>query len=259
MIDLNWIIRQENALTDSAKRELGDNYMLCIDLLELLQSIESFSISNKFCPFFEAQAVKGIFLAVLNTIRRHTVVAHILLRHSMESLVLFVYSMEFTEEKDYKIDKEDDEIIDFDVNLLHKANKHMQNKYPDISREIEGYKNIINSYYSHPNVSSAQYNIAEIDGNLKMLIFDNYFNPYIRETLLSINDVIFIILNTFQRLESDYKYFVLRNNFNKLLGDYSVRHYKHFTDTQKINEGKLYTSPIIEEIIDKLNKKYQDK
>lgn len=257
MIDLNWIIKQENDLTDCAKRDLGDNYMLCIDLLELLQSIESFSVKNKFSPFFEAQTVKGIFLAVLSTIRRHTVEAHIILRHSLESLVLFVYSMEYTDEKDYKIYKDDDEIIDFDINLLQKANKHIENKYPDISREIEGYKNIINSYYSHPNVSSSQYNMAKIDGNLKLLIFDNYFKPYIRESLLSINYTIILILKTFQRLESDYKSFVLKSNFSLLLEDYSNRYYKHFTDIKLMNEGKLYTSPIIEEIIDKLNKKYK--
>lgn len=88
MIDINWIIKQENDFTDRARFDLGDNYHLTLDLIALLQSIKSF-VNNEVAHYFHIQIVKDLYLVILNTIRRHTLVAHVVLRHALESFVLF--------------------------------------------------------------------------------------------------------------------------------------------------------------------------
>jgi hypothetical protein len=129
MIDLEWVIKQENILTDRAS-ELGVNYHLSVDLLKLLQCIKSFSVGNEMSHVFDSQILKGFHLVILNTLRRHSTEANLILRFTLESLVMFVYSMEHTKEVDFGIIRNGFQIIDYDVKIKNKAYKHISCKYP---------------------------------------------------------------------------------------------------------------------------------
>lgn len=89
--------------------------------------------------------------------------------------------MEHKQESEYEIERDNNQIIAFDENLLKKANRFFEVKYSDESKIVEGYKEAINLFYSHANIFSAEYNMVIIEGRVKLLIFDSYFDDYIRE------------------------------------------------------------------------------
>lgn len=255
MIDLNWIIEQENKLTDRARFDLGDNYHLSIDLLKLLQCIESFSVKNEMAHVFDAQILKGFHLVILNTIRRHSTEANLILRFTLESLVLFVYSMEHLKEDDFGIIRNGFQIIDFDEKVKEKAYKHIASKYPDYSKDIQILKDIINTFYSHSNPISTQYNADIRDGSLKASLFDSYVDDSIREVLLCINSIIINTLRLFIQLKSDYPYiFHFKEDFEKQFNEIEERQEKLFKDTSKKYEGKEFwnDSKLMNKILDKI-------
>jgi len=241
MIDLNWIIEQENNLTDRARFDLGDNYHLSLDLLKLLQCVKSFSIENEMAHVFDSQILKGFHLVILNTIRRHNVEAQLILRYTLESLVLFVYSMEHIKEKDFKIVRNDFQIIDYDDKLLENAYIHFKKRYPELSKEIQNMKDFINAFYSHSNPMASQYNSAIIDGRLKAFVFDTYENSSIREILLTINFIMIATLKIYKQLKIDYKnMFYFNDNFENQFHELLARHDKLFKDSKENYEAEDY-------------------
>ena len=258
---LDGIIKAENGLTDRAKLDLGDNYMLSRDLLESMPFILSFSNDNDVSHIFDSQIIKDFYLAVLNIVRRHSLITNLILRHAIESIVLFAYSMEHKKEDEYVIKRNETDILDFKEKLLtEKAYKHMELKYPEYSKNLEGYKDTINVHYSHANIFSAQYNSAIIDGNLKLLIFDDYFDEHIRDTLCIINDIICITLRLYKILVYEYKSFVLIPDFDKKFEEYLIRHSKNLEDNiEKNKEKNLPKNELIDKIFMRLEKKYNIK
>lgn len=259
MIDLDWIISTENELTDKAKLKLGDNYMLSIDLLNLLcSSIESFSKNNEVAHCFETQIVKDFHLIVLNIIRRHTTIANILIRHAIESIVLFTYSMvEHTEEK-FNVIRDPIGIVSFNNKILNKANSYFKKTFREESKNLEEYKESINHYYSHSNIFSAQFNTAIIEERVKLLIFDNYFDDYIRNSLLICNDIMCITLGLYLKLHDKYRNFILYKSFNEDYDKYLKRHIKNIRDNLKNEDSLNQDLPDTEKIIQKINKKYNE-
>lgn len=231
MIDLEWIIEQENKLTDRAKYDLGDNYYLSLDLLKSLQCIKSFSIRNEMAHVFDAQILKGFHLVILNIIRRHGVEAHLILRYTLESIVLFVYSMEYMKEFDFKIVRNEFQIIDFDESIKNNTYKHFEKKYPEFSKEIKTIKDFINAFYSHSNPIASQFNTDIIDGRLKAFVFDTYTDCSIREVLLTINSIMVTTLKIYKQLKSDYdKMFFFDEDIVNQLDEVFNRHEKNMKD-----------------------------
>lgn len=256
MIDLNWIIEQENKLTDRARFDLGDNYHLSIDLLKLLQCVESFSVKNEMAHVFDAQILKGFHLVILNTFRRHSTEANLVLRFTLESLVLFVYSMEYTKEHDFGIIRNGFQIVDFDEKIKEKAYKHIGNKYPEYSKDIQILKDFINTFYSHSNPISTQYNAGIIDGRLKALLFDTYVDASIREVLLCINSIIVNSLRLFIQLKNDYSdMFHFNKDFEEQFKEIEKRQEKLFNDFSKEYEGREFwdDSKLMNKILNKIN------
>lgn len=255
MIDLKWIIEEENRLTDEARLKLGDNYMLTIDLLELMnKSIKSFSKENEVAHYFDSQFFKDIFLAVLNIIRRHSLITYFLIRHSIECIALFAYSMEKTKKSDFVKLEDDYGFADIKEGMKEKAFKFIEDKFPEISFRLEGIKEVINTFYSHANIFSAQYNTALIDDRLKLLVFDNYFDEYIRSILLCINDVIIHALRLYIKLSGKYDSVILFEDFEVKLIELEERHNKNLRDL--FAKEKIAEFPEIEKISEKLRKKY---
>ncbi|GEM_PF-2200490 len=256
-VDLSWIIEKENELTSNAKQNLGDNYFLVVDLLEMLQGIKSFSRDNEVAHYFEAQIMKGFYLAVLNTIRRHAIEANLIVRHTLESIVLFVYSMEHKSESDYKIQRDSDQIVEFDDALLEKANRFFEASLPYNSKWVEGYKHVLNAYYSHANVFTAQFNITEVEGRIKLLMFDNYWDNYIWQALGIFNELICLTLDLYKVLQRKYESFFFHDWFESKFEECSMRQAKLKQDlVSKLKEENRVNFPIVEEIIEKLNEKY---
>lgn len=254
MIDLKWIIDEENKLTDNAKFKLGDSYMLSLDLLQLLQSIKSMNKDNEVSHYFETQIVKDFHLIILNIIRRHNLVANLLMRHVIESIVLFSYSIDKKNTADYKIIKDGEEIIDYDRKVLKKANKDFEYKIPDVSEKLEACKTFINDYYSHSNIYSAQDNTAIINNEIKLLLFDNYNDLFIRDFLLACNEIICSALDVYEFLFIEYNGFVLSDNFSVKLHEYKIRQSKHTLDRSTDEDLKEYQN--LDKIISRIRKKY---
>lgn len=257
MIDLDWIIEEENKLTDKASSDLGDNYYLTVNLLKLLQSIKGYSVENEIAHVFNTQILKGFHLTALNIIRRHSVEAHLILRYTLESIVLFVYSMENTKETAYGIIRNENQIIDFDQNVQEKAYKHIENKYQEFSKDIQSIKDFINSFYSHGNPLASQYNSAIIDGKFTALIFDSYFDDAIREELLYLNKIMCITLTLYKTLKKDYQdMFYLEDKFDKELEEIINRQEKHFNDFKEKYSGKGFwkDSKLMDKVLNKIEK-----
>ncbi len=257
MIDLDWIIKQENELTDKAKSNLGDNYHLLIDLLKLIQGIKSFSVNNEVAHYFETQILKDFHLSALNIIRRHSTDAQSSIRHALESAVLFAYSMEHPYKSEYVIAEDEEQIYDFDDKILNKAQNYIENKYPDISIHIEKYKRGINIMYSHSNIFASQYNTAIIDGRIKALIFDCYYDEHSRELLCILNDTIVLVLDLYKQLYTDYKSFEFEDWFDELYNECVTRLEKLKQDMHlKVSLEDRKKFPALEKEIDRLKEKY---
>lgn len=257
MIDLNWIIEEENNLTYRAKLDLGDNYQLTLDLLKQLQGIKSFSIHNEVAHFFETQIIKDFHLAALNLIRRHSIEANFGIRHALESLSLFVYFMEHKSEKEYVFERDENHIIDFDHKLLGKAFSHIEKRYPLFSKEIEMYRSSINALYSHSNIFSSQYNTAIIDGRIKFLLFDSYYDKFIWEYLCILNEIICLTLEVYKKLFEDYHPFEFEDWFGKELEECFMRQDKLKSDMiSELSRENRKGFPVLEEVINKINEKY---
>jgi hypothetical protein len=255
MLKIKTIIIKENELTDRAKFDLGDNYMLSIDLLSFIQEINSFNQGYDIALNFHIQIISDLHLAILNSIRRHTIVTNILIRHTLESLVLFVYSLENKEENKFISEKNENEIIDFEEKQLIKANKFIEENFPAYSHRIEIHKNIINIYFSHSNIYSSSFNKKIFENRISGLIFDYYFDGYIHQNLCEINNVICLILRIYNDLNMKYNFLNLNSEFKNKLTDLLKRHDKNVKDiTEKYNTRKKF--PPIDRMIEKLEKKY---
>jgi hypothetical protein len=256
MITLNGIIENENKLTDRMKLDLGDNYMLCVDLLSFIQSINSFAPGFEIALNFSIQMYSDLHLALLNTIRRHTIVSNFLIRHTLESLTMFVYTLENKGEEKYIKKRDGEEIIDFDNYIQNKAVKYIETAYPDFSKKIEAFKGITNIFYTHPNIYSTKYNIKKGENGVLALIFDNYYDGYIFQSLLGINEIVCLILELFLLLNEKYKFFITDEKFISIYNEYIIRHKKNKKDIfEKFKDKKEY--PIIERMLERLDKKYE--
>ncbi|MBM4157400.1 MAG: hypothetical protein FJ216_01310 [Ignavibacteria bacterium] len=258
-IDLEWIISSENNLTDKADSNFGNVYALCKDLLMHIQCIKSISRDNEVSRYFGAQILKNFYLAVLCAIRRHTNHTFFSLRQVIESISLFVYSMSFQKINDYNIIMENEQIIDYDIKILRKSYDFIKTKYPIFSRDLEIYKNMINYYYSHPNIFSSQYNSTIIDDKVKVLIFDSYYDDYIKKVLLTINEIIILSLKIYKKLEEDFKIYTLEENFELKLKELEARHEiikEEILNQIKLNERANFDK--IDDIINKCKEKYKD-
>lgn len=229
MIDLDWIIEQENELTKKAKQNFGSYFNLSLDLLDLLQSIASFSNKNEVAHFFEI--------------------------HTFESLVLFVYSMEHMYEIDYRVEREEKQIVEFDESLKNKAYQFIEKKYPEDSKMIEGFKGVVNIYYSHANIFSSQYNAAIIEGRIKGLIFDSYFDEYIIDMLCCINEMLCFTLSLYEKLQNDYKLFEFEKHFAIRLKAFSNRSKTLYIENCNNNQQRV-NFPDVEKLVKKLDEKY---
>jgi len=259
-VDIKKIISQENYLTDRANFDLGDVYFLCIDLLNNIQCIYSISCENEVSTFFDAQILKNFHLAVLNTIRRHTNIALLSMRQVLESISLFVFSMEKQKFSDYNIIKSANQIIEYDENIILDSYKYIESKYPEISIYLEVYKDTINYYYSHANILSSQYNSTVINNRIKVLIFDDYIDDYIRGVLLTLNELMILTLKIYKKLEKDYKIYSLDIGFEEELSKLIERHQKIKTDILNLNKSeKKDEYRIVDNIIKKKKEKYKDK
>jgi hypothetical protein len=257
MVDLKWIIEKENELLDKARFNLGDNYYFSLDLLPMFQELKTMSISNEVAFFFESEIMTNLYLAFLNTIRRHTITASFNIRLALESLVLFAYSMDFSKKSHYGIVEENEFIISFDDKILTKAYDHIEKNYPSQSKEIESYKSIINTFYSHANISSAQNNALIKDGAIKATFFDNYTDEYIREYLSFINNLMCSIFDFYLVLQKKYASFYFNDGFEEKLTQHKKRNEKLLADQlSKYDENRK--DPMVDKIIEKINKKYPE-
>lgn len=248
--------KKEDDLISEAKRKLGDGMMLCLDILELLQTRITVNKENEIFPIFQMQVINGFLLSVMSCIRRHTVQSHLMLRYSLESLVLCCYSLG-NYDIDFYGERNQHQFIRFDSNKVkNAAYKFVEMKYPDYSLTIKQYKNIINNVYAHPNIFSASPNITEIDDKYKGLFFDPYYDNYIRDVLLYTNDLMIMTINFLNKLSKDFKSFEFQPNIERQLIGLSKRHNKLFLDytfTERFR--KMQTEKTFQWLTDKINKK----
>ena len=228
----------ENDLIRKSKNELGDVIMLCFDLLKIIQNPVSINKENEIFPLFQMQVVNGFFLSVMSCIRRHTVQCHLMLRHTLESLVFSCYSL-YNFNIEFYGEKNDFEFIRFNVNkVIKKAYPFIAENYPEQSDYIKRYKNCINLVYSHSCVHGASLNIGCIDNKYNGLFFDSYFDSYIREVLMYINDLMIFSLKFFMKLSKDFKTFLFTSNIQCEVDEYEKRHNKIFNDYTQSEHGK---------------------
>jgi len=136
-IDLKSIIEQETFLTDRSRYEIGDVFELTKELFQSIQCMESISRKNEVANFFDSQILSGFFNSILSTIRRHTNVSFLIIRHIIENISLFIYSMELQKLSDFNVIVVKDQIVEYDKSIINKSYKHMEIKYPEFSFRLE--------------------------------------------------------------------------------------------------------------------------
>lgn len=256
-ITLEELIPKEEELTNRARFDIGDTYELTKELFVSIQCLKSFSRENEVIAAFDSQILSGFFNAILNTVRRHTNVTHLIIRQVIENMSLFIYSMEARKFSDYNIEKVDDIIVDFNENVKYKVYDFVLSKYPDFSRYLEMYKKILNYYFSHANISNSQSNTTIIDDRIKTLFFDTYVQDYTRQVFLSICDLMILLLKIYVKLHEDYvDAYEIKGGIDKEIIEYERRKYKILEDLNSNEKYDKRFNSKVEEIINKVNAKY---
>ncbi|MFK7692869.1 hypothetical protein [Paenibacillus sp. HJGM_3] len=121
---------------------------------------------------FLAQIQKSLQLAILSTLRRHDIQTSMMLRYTLETICLSLYSMEFREEKYFSKYLGDGTVLP--TKALSDSYNWLNKILPEQSEKIKNIKESINKFSVHGNILPSFYNtdLFKEDGKATIFFFD---------------------------------------------------------------------------------------
>lgn len=153
-MDIKELIKIENEIIEesiSESEELITNSYNLVKLLSKIANVKNTDASAFF--FLHRQVQNGLFQSLLSILRRHEIQAQIMLRHSIETACLSVYSLENTNTNDYIV--LDDIAAKPVKGVERKAYNYLDKEFHEESKKLKAIKDNINQYFAHGNMFSS--------------------------------------------------------------------------------------------------------
>ncbi len=182
IININSLLEKENQIARNNQRKyknLIDNTDKIIRLLPEIVEINNRKAAVFY--FLFNQVHNGLNLSLLSILRRHEVQSQFVLRHTIETSCLAVYSLHNTNKEDFM--KNDNIGAKPVKNVEKKSYKWLNENYPRQSERLKLVKDQINGYYAHGNLFNSFKTINNKDG-IKMLGFFDKKDKLFEQTLI---------------------------------------------------------------------------
>lgn len=226
---------KENELVKNAENKYGEYYRVAKRCIALAECIKYSSKEGMVFLHFWSQVSINLQLALLSTVRRHTVQTYMLLRQVLESSTFAYYGLylksfekygNISNKKTFKIKE----------NVKRPAQQWLNKFYPKQSKEIKRMKLFINQYFAHANLGNTQFNIIELSNRNKSIhFFDHDKNSiHIKRMFLVIIEIANLVLSLLKEVLKDYNFVT-------------------FTENKEINEDSICIT-----LIDDFDRKFKE-
>ena len=187
MFDTFSISREENEFVLEAEK-YGEYFLLSNDIM-YFQHRFIYEISKEATVFnsFFSQLQKSWHLAYLSILRKHDVQAKLMMRFSLETATLALYSMYHRDLNLYQTTNEDGTMQG--LHALPKAYKWLEKTNPELSGIIKRHKDNINSDAAHGGIIHSYSIVDHTDVGFETSFFDDENEEYTCFKLYWISDL----------------------------------------------------------------------
>jgi hypothetical protein len=171
--------------------------------------------------YFANQLQNSLFLALLSILRRHDTQANLMLRQSLENIVLAGYAAYNYDPAIFGEISDDDTLVNKDVRT--KAYIWIDLKYPTHSVTIKSYKDMINAYSAHANFLSTFSNSEQYESKIVSSFFDGsnedpeHYDKMIKQRLWWIGNISLHGIDLFAQIINDLKISKTVDGFDKIM------------------------------------------
>jgi len=195
---------KENKLVQNAGNKYGEYYRTAKNCIILTECIKYSSEEGMIFVHFWSQISTNLQLALLSTVRRHTVQTYMLLRQVLESSTYAYYGLYLKSfEKFGNISSK--ETFKIKENVKNPAHQWLNKFYPKQSNEIKSLKLFINQNFAHANIGNTQFSVIEhSDRKKSMYFFDHDKNSiHIKRMFLLIIEIANLVLSLLKEVLKD--------------------------------------------------------
>ncbi|OMC76805.1 hypothetical protein BK125_17275 [Paenibacillus odorifer] len=199
---------EENRLVNIGEHEYKEFYQLAEKMVGyLLNFYEKPKLEANLYFRFLSQVQKSLYLSLLSTLRQHDIQTNIMLRYSLESISLCLYSMYERNEDVYREFSDDGTVQSFKI--TKKVGTWLESESSQFAQSIHFMKNTINAFSSHGNILPTAFNSNLDDGKFTFHFFDIVQPNITKQRLWWISDICFGFLDMSSKLNLKYPCFTL--------------------------------------------------
>lgn len=238
MLSPTSIAYEENRLVNIAEYEYKEFYQLAEKMVGyLLDFYEKPKLEANLYFRFLSQVQKSLYLSLLSTLRQHDIQTNMMLRYSLESISLCLYSMYERNEDVYREFLDDGTVQSYKI--TKKVGIWLESESPQFAQSIHFMKNSINAFASHGNILPTAFNSTLDDGKFTFHFFDIEQPNITKQRLWWISDICFGFLDMSSKINLKYPCFTL--NEEEFLNIMHQSHVK-ITEQKEVLKKIIYSS-----------------
>lgn len=193
------ILDSEQELVQKAPEKYGDFFAFTMGTYALLQDFLTSVDATRFIfTLFLSQVRKHLLLAILSTVRLHTIQAHMNVRQVLESGVNAAYAIANPEISDFG-EVNNNKVMNTPQRLTKKRYKWLENNFLESSRSIKGTKELLNDSSLHSNIVNGVLNFEpKLEENVfNTPFFDIEDEYHVKVDLWMIGDITWGLMDLF--------------------------------------------------------------
>jgi hypothetical protein len=234
MLNVTQVAYEESRLVNIAEYKYGIYFELTHSILNYLMVFyQKPKYEAHLFIRFTMQVQKGLYLAFLSALRNHDVQTGMMLRYSLESAALALYSMFEKNEDIYRKYREDGTIES--IKITKKVMNWLEDQSTEFANSLKIMKDTISEHLAHGNVLPTVFNSTLKDDKFTFHFFDIEHKEITKQRLWWIADICFGFMDMAAHLNLKYPCFTLKDDFINVMQGYS-NHIKTIRDELRYNE-----------------------
>lgn len=157
---------------------------------------------------FLSQVQKSLYLSLLSTLRKHDIQTNMMLRYSLESISLCLYSMYERNEDVFREFLDDGTVHSYKITKT--VGTWLEKESEQFAKSIHIMKNSINAFATHGNILPTSFNSTLDNGIFTFHFFDIEQPDITKQRLWWISDICFGFLDMSSMLNLKYPCFTLK-------------------------------------------------
>lgn len=221
MFSIHDLTGAEARMIHIAEYEYGDYFKVANSIVMFLWKFSG-KIDPDFWIFtaFLSQVQKSALLALMSAVRQHDIQTSMMMRYTLESATLAVYSTHEKNEDCYHEIKEDGTVSPNDA--LRKAYKWMEKAYPEYNEIVKFQKATLNKHSTHGNILPSVFNVDfHEEGKVRFNFFDTTTKDLTNFKIWCIADICFKFLNVIGYINKEQPFFESVPKFNTIMSEYN--------------------------------------